>query len=916
MSLNIHELESDIDLDPLVFKAMINLKYLSIAEYFDDLTKKLNLPRGLLSLPDELRYLCWNCYPSRTLPPNFKPQNLVQLILQGSKLEKLWDGFQNFGSLKVLDLEKSENLIELPNLSQARNVEKICLTGCTKLEYLAEISEPLPKLRVLDLSYSGILDLPKSIYNLIGIKCLLLSKCQNLKSLPTTICKLKHLKELAPTYCSKLEYLPEILEPMPNLRSLNLSGTGIIDLPKSSYNLIGIESLFFNECQNLQSLPTTFCKLKSLKTLQLYSCSKLEYLPEISEPMPNLRYLHLLGSGIIDLPKSIYNLIGLEILNLMYCQNLKSLPTTICKLKSLVQILLYDCSKLEYFPEISEPMQNLIAIHLDGSGIRKLPTSLLENLNGIDAFSLRGCKNLELIPHTMYNKIRLKIIGCPKLKSLPRPLSSGTNLVQHLCLTGTSVSQIPNNLFSCLTFLLSLELSRTNIRRIPENIKFSKLRGLGISGCRFLQSLPELPLTIERVDASGCTSLKMVSNLLTALTQPPTDRVNLGVAFSFMDCLKLEHQNLMSEFQMRASLIATEFALRKTPDKSCPPTTKMCYPGDNIPEWFSYQKKGRSINIRLPCNSNFMGFAFCFILSGNKYYNIRSTDANHLNGVIYVKTFDGDKRHLSFCEDRLPLHAKNHVFMTTFIRDVAKFYSAEEMSFNFHTPRFSGVKIKRCGIRLLHVQDAMEFGIISSKYVCRKSNVVNEEGRPSILEQLRHFQVSSSRKKLCEKIWSSNLNHRYKILWWQLLRDALPVPLPVRAVPNHVGDTSCPLCGSGMESAIHLFLFCKRVRLLWFLSQWHLCTDSLLCDSMASFLEIILDPNYDRDFLIYASLLVDNIWRARYGKVFDAAEIHSSVKAQFNQISTSKREEVEEFGIEEEEVEEEVEEFDIERRKW
>ena len=94
ISLNIHELESDIDLDPLVFKAMINLKYLSIDEYFDDLTKKLNLPQGLLSLPAKLRYLCWNRYPSRTLPPNFKPQNLVQLILRGSKLEKLWDGVQ------------------------------------------------------------------------------------------------------------------------------------------------------------------------------------------------------------------------------------------------------------------------------------------------------------------------------------------------------------------------------------------------------------------------------------------------------------------------------------------------------------------------------------------------------------------------------------------------------------------------------------------------------------------------------------------------------------------------------------------------------------------------------------------------------------------------------------------------------
>ncbi|GMN23018.1 hypothetical protein TIFTF001_050255 [Ficus carica] len=666
---------------------MINLKYLSIAEYFVDLTKKLNLPQGLLSLPDELRYLCWNRYPSRTLPPNFKPQNLVELNLSGSKLEKLWDGVQNFGSLKVLDLNGSENLIEIPNLSQALKVERIYLIKCTSLEHLPEISKPMPKLRILNLEYSGIIDLPKSIYNLIGIEYLYLSHCQNLKSLPTTVCKLKYLKNLALNSCLKLEYLPEILEPMPNL----------------------------------------------------------------------------------------------SILQLLY------------------------------------------------SGIKELPESLLENITGVRTLEFSYSKNLELIPPNIYNEIHLDFTGCLKLKSLPRPLSNGTNLVQ------------------------TLRLKSTNIRRIPKNIKFSKLRELDISRCRFLQSLPELPLTIEKVEATGCTSLKMVSNLLTALTQPPTDRVNLGVTFSFLDCLKLEHQNLMSEFQMRALLIATEFALRKTPDKFCP-TAKMCYPG--------------------MCNR-------------------RGMLRLDLFGEIYVKTLNGDERHLPLHLRLLYPNATNYVVMTTFMCDVENFYSAEEMSFNFRTNE-EFVKMKRCGIRLLHVQDAMEFGIISSQYVCRKSNVVNDEGGPSlfwesILEQLRHFQVSSSRKKLCEKIWSSNLNHRYKILWWRLLRDALPV----RAALNH---STCPLCGSSdtsMESAIHLFLFCEKVRPLWSMSRWRLRTETL-CDFMASVLEIVLDRNYyDRDFLIYASLLVETIWRATNklvhdGKEFHIAEIHSSVQDQFNQISTSK----------------------------
>ncbi|GMN74144.1 hypothetical protein TIFTF001_054385 [Ficus carica] len=353
------------------------------------------------------------------------------------------------------------------------------------------------------------------------------------------------------------------------LRKLYLWDTGIIGLPESIDNLIQIESLCLDGCQNLSSLPTTIWKLRYLKTLFLRQCSKLEHLPEISEPMPNLKDLCLMKTGIKDLPKSIYNLIGIVDLFLDDCQNLKSLPTTIGKLKSLTKLHLSDCPKLESLQKISEPMPKLRILILAGLGIRNLPTSLLENLTGANKFYLSKCKKLELIPHTIYNQICLEIRDCPKLESLPSPLSSGTNLVESLFLKGSSVLQIPDNLFSCLTFLFHLDLSGTDIGTIPENIKFSKLRILDISGCRFLQSLPELPLTMEKIDASECTSLKMVSNLLTALTQPPTDRVNLGVTFSFTGCLKLEHQNLMSEFQMRALLIATEFAFRKTPYEVC-----------------------------------------------------------------------------------------------------------------------------------------------------------------------------------------------------------------------------------------------------------------------------------------------------------------------------------------------------------
>ncbi|GMN70551.1 hypothetical protein TIFTF001_039591 [Ficus carica] len=148
-------------------------------------------------------------------------------------------------------------------------------------------------------------------------------------------------------------------------------------------------------------------------------------------------------------------------------------------------------------------------------------------------------------------------------------------------------------------------------------------------------------------------------------------------------------------------------------------------------------------------------------------------------------------------------------------------------------------------------------------------------------------------KQLCEKLLSSNIQQRHKELWLLLLWDILPV----REVLNRqmdVVDTTCPICGMVLESASHLFLYCRSVQPLWFMSRWGLRTDSL-CDSMASFLKLILfgDPNsnthFDGEFLLYASILVDAIWLARnklvHGvKGFHKADIHSSVQAQFSHI--------------------------------
>jgi hypothetical protein len=72
---------------------MDGLRFLNFYGRRDSLEDKIHLPpTGLEYLPNELRYLQWNGFPWKSLPPSFRAEHLVELHLRKSKLVKLWTG--------------------------------------------------------------------------------------------------------------------------------------------------------------------------------------------------------------------------------------------------------------------------------------------------------------------------------------------------------------------------------------------------------------------------------------------------------------------------------------------------------------------------------------------------------------------------------------------------------------------------------------------------------------------------------------------------------------------------------------------------------------------------------------------------------------------------------------------------------
>ncbi|KAL5539510.1 hypothetical protein UlMin_046124 [Ulmus minor] len=127
-----------LHLRPDVFEKMCNLRLLKLPPdvYID----------GDLNLPNGLRYLHWENYPGKSLPSNFKPQYLVQLDMPNSKLEQLWDGVDEFESLKHINLQGSVLLTKIPDLSLAPKLESIDLSGCVNVTTLPKVSGNIRKL--------------------------------------------------------------------------------------------------------------------------------------------------------------------------------------------------------------------------------------------------------------------------------------------------------------------------------------------------------------------------------------------------------------------------------------------------------------------------------------------------------------------------------------------------------------------------------------------------------------------------------------------------------------------------------------------------------------------------------------------------------------------------------------------------
>ncbi|XLR42073.1 hypothetical protein HN51_020270 [Arachis hypogaea] len=242
-----------------------------------------------------------------------------------------------------------------------------------------------------------------------------------------------------------------------------------------------------SQCQSVTHIPD-MSGAKSLRVLTLDKCNKLVGFDESIGFMPNLVYL-----------------------SASQCSKLKHFVPEMY-LPSLEVLSFYFCKSLQSFPEIMQEMDKPLKINLVNSAIEEFPNSI-GNLTGLEHIDISKSKRLRYLPGSflMLPKLfTLTIDGCSLLgRSFKRFKGHSSPNIRRLNFSGANLSD--EDLHPILHVHQKLEginVSNNCFSSLPKCIEgFLHLKILDVSYCNNLMIIPELPSSIQKVDARYCLSL-------------------------------------------------------------------------------------------------------------------------------------------------------------------------------------------------------------------------------------------------------------------------------------------------------------------------------------------------------------------------------------------------------------------------
>ncbi|KAL2628772.1 hypothetical protein R1flu_013458 [Riccia fluitans] len=448
-----------------------------------------NALRGVDSLPQNfgllssLRILEMTRSSFDSLPDSFGQLcNLTRLkIIQCDQLLTLPETFGKLSKLEYLHID-CKKMHALPgSFGKLSSLQELFLHHCS-LQLLPDTFCNLPRLQHLELKFCGqLLTFPKKIGNLGMLEHLEISNCGSLRTLSESFGPFPRLTYLSIAYNDQLEKFPESFPAGLKELKLCISGCPKIEtLPESLERLKSLDRLKIRLCCRLQALPVSFGYLGALNHLDLDDCSRLEQLPDSFGHMMNLNHLEI-----------------------KRCHRLRFLPESFGQLARLSHLRIDDCSKLQTLPSAIDGLVRLEHLEIDEcSALKTLPKSFGE-LQSLSQLKIRYCPQLETLPDSFGNLLAIKtleICDCSTLKELPDSFGNLTSLKRLEISNCFSLERLSDSI-QTLKALKYLQINDCGVLSIlAESLKeLRALKQLSISKCFRLESIPELPDSVERL---------------------------------------------------------------------------------------------------------------------------------------------------------------------------------------------------------------------------------------------------------------------------------------------------------------------------------------------------------------------------------------------------------------------------------
>ncbi|KAL4601285.1 hypothetical protein ACB092_11G261000 [Castanea dentata] len=316
------------------------------------------------------------------------------------------------------------------SLSKARRIRTFLLP--CQLGYVAsnldsstfsEIIASFKFIRLLDLHKMGIKTIPSSIKKLKHLRYLDLSMNEGIEMLPNSIVKLYNLQTLKLSMCGNLKELPRDINKLVNLRFLEIDGCrGLTHMPNGLGQLTNLQTLskFVMNKGRIDSMPRSYGGLKeldklnelrgnlSIENLKQGKDVALEYKDANLKEKQRLDRLYLnwvevdideTGVGCDMSVEALQPHINLKPLSLNRYGGV-IFPLWLETLTNLVQFELYSCKKCQYLPPLDQ-----------------FPSLKIINLKGLDCLEHISDSERDNSDSLFYPSLeKLYILDCPNLK--------------------------------------------------------------------------------------------------------------------------------------------------------------------------------------------------------------------------------------------------------------------------------------------------------------------------------------------------------------------------------------------------------------------------------------------------------------------------------------------------------------------